>query len=101
MRVGRGYREKVYIIKDIILTLGEFGELNQTALLTYCGLNLTKHRAILENLVAQGMVTKEEKIMKKRNLTFYKVTTKGMEFCKSILVPYEELFPRKGQSMSD
>lgn len=97
MSAARGYRDRVYIIKDIILTLGEYGELNQTSLLSYCGLNLTKHRNILEDLESHEMISREEKIMGKRTITIYKVTTKGMEFCRNILDPYENLFPRKKQ----
>ena len=36
------YRDRIYIVKDIILKLVERGELNQTALLSFCGLNLKK-----------------------------------------------------------
>ena len=91
----KGYREKVYIIKDLILTLGEYGELNQTALLTFCGLNLTKHRNILDELEENQMIIKEEKLIGKRSTTIFKPTPKGLEFCKTILEPYEDLFPRK------
>lgn len=97
MSSSRGYRDRLYIIKDIILTLGEYGSLNQTSLLSYCGLNLTKHRSILEDLESHQMISKEENIMGKRTITFYKVTPKGMEFCHNILDPYENLFPRKKQ----
>ncbi|NHH97936.1 hypothetical protein DYY66_1244 [Candidatus Nitrosotalea sp. FS] len=31
------YRDRIYIIKDIILTLVQYGELNQTALVSFCG----------------------------------------------------------------
>lgn len=101
MNTGQRYREKVYIVKDIILTLGEYGELNQTALLSYCGLNLTKHRFILDDLESHGMILRQEKTMGKRTITMYKVTQKGIEFCKNILDPYEDLFPRKKTESSD
>jgi len=92
---ARSYRDRVYIIKDIILTLGEYGELNQTSILSYCGLNLTKHRNILEDLESHEMISRKEKIMGKRTITIYSATTKGLEFCRNILDPYEDLFPRK------
>ena len=95
MNEARGYRDKVYIIKDIILTLGEYGELNQTALLSFCGLNLTKHRKILEDLESHEMIKREERVMGKRNIAIFKATQKGVEFCRNILDPYEDLFPRK------
>ncbi|MFB5631625.1 MAG: hypothetical protein ACE5RN_08575 [Nitrosopumilaceae archaeon] len=101
MSEAHGYRDKVYIIKDIILTLGEYGELNQTALLSFCGLNLTKHRKILEDLESHEMITKEERIMGKRTISIFKATAKGNEFCRTILEPYEDLFPRKTKSSSE
>lgn len=101
MSAARGYRDRVYIIKDIILTLGEYGELNQTSLLSFCGLNLTKHRIILDDLESHEMISREERVMGKRTITIYKVTPKGMEFCKNMLEPYEDMFPRKSQSTDE
>ena len=98
---ARGYRDRVYIIKDIILTLGEYGELNQTSLLSYCGLNLTKHRTILDDLESHGMIIREEKMMGKRTVTIYKATPAGLEFCRTMLEPYEKLFPRNKQGSGD
>ena len=95
MSAARGYRDKVYIIKDLILTLGEHGELTQTTLLTFCGLNLTKHRNILDELESHGMIKREERVLKKRTVVIFKATPKGLEFCRNILEPYENLFPRK------
>jgi hypothetical protein len=38
-------RDLMYIRKDILVLLAaEYGELNQTKLLSYCGLNLAKHK---------------------------------------------------------
>ena len=89
------YRDRIYIIKDIILTLVQYGELNQTALVSFCGLNLKKHKSILTELEANGLIQSEERNMGKRIITIYKPTAKGIEFCKTILDPYETLFPRK------
>jgi len=88
------YRERIYIIKDIILTLSEYGELNQTTLVSFCGLNLKKHKKLLDQLEARELVSKMEKTEGKRTITIYKPTTKGLQFCKEILDPYEDLFPR-------
>lgn len=101
MSSARGYRDKAYIIKDIILTLGEYGELNQTALLSFCGLNLTKHRSILEDLESHEMIKREDRVMGKRTIAIFKATPKGFEFCRNILDPYEELFPRKSHSTGE
>ena len=90
-----GYRDPVYIIKDIILTLVEYGELNQTSLISFCGLNLTKHRNLLDGLEQNEMITKYQESQGKRKVTMYKVTPKGIEFCKTILEPFEDIFPRR------
>ena len=83
------------MIKDIITLLTEYGELNQTALVSYSGLNLKKHKKILDDLELHGFVTKSSIEEGKRTITIYKATIKGMDFCRTIIEPYEELFPRK------
>src|SRR5574338_1575465 len=89
------YRDRIYIIKDIILMLAQYGELNQTALVSFCGLNLKKHKPILDELEKNNLIISGEKSLGKRIITIYKPTPKGMEFCRTILEPYEKLFPRK------
>lgn len=89
------YRDRIYIIKDIILMLVQYGELNQTALVSFCGLNLKKHKPILDELEANNLITSIEKSLGKRIITIYKPTQKGIEFCRTILEPYENVFPRK------
>jgi predicted transcriptional regulator len=44
------YRDRIYIVKDVILKLIEYGELNQTTLVSFCRLNLKKHKSILDDL---------------------------------------------------
>ena len=89
------HRDRIYIIKDIILLLVQYGKLNQTALVSFCGLNLKKHKSILDELESINLIKSEEKSIGKRIITIYKPTQKGIEFCKTILDPYETLFPRK------
>lgn len=101
MGTRKGYRDTIYMLKDIILTLSEYGELNQTSLVSFCGLNLKKHKRLLEELESKGMIIKIEKKEGKRTIITYKTTHKGLEFCKGILEPYEELFPRKTKSSSE
>jgi len=91
------YRDRIYIIKDIILTLSEYGELNQTALFSFCGLNITKHKQILDNLEQNEMIRRIETVDGKRTITIFKVTHKGMTFCNEIIEPFEKLFPRSGR----
>ena len=88
------YRDRIYIVKDIIMKLVEYGELNQTALVSFCGLNLKKHRSILEELETNGLVSRRE-MEGKRTVTFYRPTQKGLEFCRNILDPYERMFARR------
>lgn len=95
MTVTKGYRDKIYIVKDIIVLLAQHGHLNQTTLVSYSGLNLKKHKHILEELESNGMIAKSIVEDGKRIITIYKVTSKGLEFCRNIIEPYEELFPRK------
>jgi predicted transcriptional regulator len=89
------YRDRIYIVKDVILKLVEYGELNQTALISFCGLNLKKHKSILDDLESNGLISMNETSFGKRTITVYKPTQKGMEFCRSILEPYEKMFPRR------
>ena len=95
------YRDRIYIVKDIILKLVERGELNQTALLSFCGLNLTKHKPILDDLESNGMINKTEEPLGKRMITKYRPTQKGIEFCRNILEPYENIFPRRKNKPKD
>lgn len=96
MEKSKKYRDRIYIIKDIILTLSEYGELNQTALFSFCGLNITKHKQILDELERNEIIQKIKQKDGKRTITVFKVTQKGMEFCREIIEPYERLFPRSG-----
>ena len=92
------YRDRIYIIQDIILKLTEYGELNQTALISFTGLNLKKHRCLLDELEINGLIRKSESPFGKRVVMVYKPTQKGIDFCRSILEPYERMFPRKKES---
>lgn len=89
------YRDRIYIVKDIILKLVEYGELNQTALVSFCGLNLKKHKSILEDIEHNELIERREATIGKRIVTIYKPTQKGMAFCRDILEPYEKMFPRR------
>lgn len=89
------YRDRIYIVKDVILKLVEYGELNQTALVSFCGLNLKKHKPILEDIEHNELIERREATIGKRTVTIYKPTQKGMVFCRDILEPYEKMFPRR------
>lgn len=93
------YRDRIYIVKDVILKLVEYGELNQTALVSFCGLNLKKHKSILEDIEHNELIQRRETTIGKRTVTIYSPTQKGMSFCRDILDPYEKMFPRRKDEM--
>jgi predicted transcriptional regulator len=88
------YRDRVYIRKDVILKLSEYGELNQTKLMSYCGLNNVKHRAIIDDMVDKGLIERLEESWGSKTIIKYKVSEKGRAILQAILEPYEVLFPR-------
>jgi predicted transcriptional regulator len=95
------YRDRIYIVKDVILKLVEYGELNQTALVSFCGLNLKKHKSILEDIEDNDLIEKREVTLGKRTVTMYRPTQKGMAFCRDILEPYETMFPRRKEEQEE
>ncbi len=88
------YRDRIYIVKDIILKLVEYGQLNPTALISFCGLNFKKHIPIINKMESKGLIIKDHILIGKRAITTYKPTQQGIDFCRSILEPYEIMFPR-------
>ena len=88
------YRDKIYIIKDVILKLVEYGELTQTTLISFCGLNMKKHKHILDYLEGKDLIKTHTRSVGKRTFTIYNPTENGIAFCRSILEPYENMFPR-------
>jgi predicted transcriptional regulator len=91
----------VYIRKDIILKLTEYGELNQTSLLSYCGLNLVKHKDILDDMESKEIIRRTEEPWGNKKIIKYSVTEKGRQFCRQILDPYEEMFPRRDRQRNE
>ncbi len=87
-------RERIYIRKDIILKLVEHGELNQSQLMSYCGLNNVKHREVVEELVRRGLILRVEEPWGSKKIIKYTASEKGKELAREILEPYEALFPR-------
>src|SRR5215469_17746834 len=93
MRSQRLHRERIYIFKDIILKLVEYGQLNETALISSCGLNFKKHSPILDKLESRGLISKIRTLVGRKPVTIYKSTQQGIEFSRKILEPYEIMFP--------
>jgi predicted transcriptional regulator len=88
------YRDRIYIRKDILLKLYEHGEMNQSKLMSYCGLNNVKHKEILDVMVEKGMIRRVEEAWGSKTIIKYSISEKGSSILREILEPYEELFPR-------
>ena len=70
------YRDRVYIVSDIILNLIEYGKMNQTVVTTFCGLNISKHRFILDKMEHGGLIERSEQALGKRSITICQWTPK-------------------------
>jgi predicted transcriptional regulator len=91
----REYRDRIYIRKDILLKLYEYGELNQSKLMSICGLNNVKHKGILDDMIEKGILDLEKEPWGNKVIFKYKISEKGIHIMKQVLDPYEELFPRE------
>lgn len=80
--------------KDILLKLFEHGELNQSKLMSYCGLNNVKHKEILDDMVKKELLIRTETAWGNKTIVKYSVSQKGKEILTKLFEPYEELFPR-------
>lgn len=78
-----------------MLKLYEHGELNQSKLMSYCGLNNVKHKGILDDMVKKEMLVRIEEPWGSKSIIKYSISQKGNDILKAVLEPYEELFPRK------
>ena len=94
------YRDRIFIRKDILLKLYEYGGLNQSKLMSYCGLNNVKHKDILDDMVKKDLINKLEEAWGSKTIINYKISEKGREILKEVLEPYESLFPRSGPEES-
>ncbi|MGC2427221.1 MAG: hypothetical protein WA421_09310 [Nitrososphaeraceae archaeon] len=74
--------------------LYEYGELNQSKLVSYCGLNNVKHRGIIDDLVEKELIARMEEPWGNKTIIKYKLSEKGRDILRQILEPYEALFPR-------
>ena len=74
--------------------LYEYGELNQSKLMSYCGLNNVKHKEIIDDLVEKELIVRTVESWGSKTIIKYRVSEKGQGIFKEILEPYETLFPR-------
>ena len=82
------------------MKLYEYGELNQSKLMSYCGLNNVKHKKILDDMVKKGIITRMEEAWGNKTIIKYKASDIGREILRGILEPYESLFPRSEMDKS-
>jgi predicted transcriptional regulator len=54
------YRDRIFIRKNILLKLCEYDEINQSKVMSYCGLNNVKHKEILDDMVRKGLINRME-----------------------------------------
>jgi len=94
------YRDRIYIREDILLKLMQYRELNQIALLIFCGLNLQKHKSLLDEMESKGLISKSEEFRGKKKVVIYRITDAWVAFSKKILQPYEAMFPRIARKSS-
>jgi predicted transcriptional regulator len=83
------------------LKLYEYGELNQSKLMSYCGLNHIKHKNIIDDMVEKEFITRINEPWGSKIIIKYRVSEKGREILKEILEPYETLFPRSETGADD
>ncbi len=77
------------------MNLEEFRELNQSQLMSYCGLNNVQHKPIIDELVAKGLIIRFEEPWGEQNrIIKYRISEKGKEIARAIFEQYELLFPR-------
>ena len=92
--MAREYRDRIYIRKDILLKLYEYGEMNQSRLMSICGLNNVKHKGILDSMVRKEMIERKEESWGHKAIYKYKISEKGKILLEEVLQRYEDLFPR-------
>jgi predicted transcriptional regulator len=77
------------------LKLYEFGEMNQSRLMSICGLNNVKHKGILDGMVNKQMIERKNEAWGNKSIYKYKIAEKGKILLEEILERYEDLFPRE------
>lgn len=82
----------------MLLKLFEYGELNQSKLMSFCGLNNVKHKEILDDMVQKGIIERNVEPRGNKSIIKYKISQKGREIFKNVLEPYENLFPREDKN---
>lgn len=81
----------------MLLKLYEYGEMNQSRLMSICGLNNVKHKEILDDMVEKEMIERNDEPWGNKITIKYNISQKGKDILRAVLEPYEELFPRENK----
>ncbi len=81
----------------MLLKLYEYGEMNQSRLMSICGLNNVKHKEILDDMVEKEMIERNNEAWGNKITIKYNISQKGKDILRAVLEPYEELFPRENK----
>lgn len=84
-----------------MLKLYEFGEMNQSRLMSICGLNNVKHKEILDSMVSKQMIERKEELWGQKRIYKYSISEKGKILLSEVLQRYEDLFPRDNTQEND
>ena len=68
--------------------------MNQSRLMSICGLNNVKHKGILDSMVNKQMIERREEPWGNKIIFKYKIAEKGKTLLEEVLQRYEDLFPR-------
>ncbi len=82
------------------MKLYEHGEMNQSKLMSYCGLNTVRHRGLIDGMVQKGMITRTLEPWGDKSIIKYKISEEGRKTLREVLEQYEILFPREEDSES-
>lgn len=75
--------------------------MNQSKLMSICGLNNVKHKEILDDMVQKQMLSRVEESWGNKSIFKYSISEKGRNIFKEVLEPYEDLFPREDVKKND
>ena len=67
--------------------------MNQSKLMSMCGLNNVKHKEILDEMVQKQLLNRTEESWGNKIIFKYDISDKGREIFRAVLQPYEDLFP--------
>lgn len=68
--------------------------MNQSRLMSVCGLNNVKHKGILDSMVAKQLIDRKEEPWGHKTIYKYSISDNGKKLLEEVLEKYEDLFPR-------